>query len=316
MGQLNIKKALLVALRFIFCGGLALSLAACTMGEPPPYDLPSAQSVQPGRSYTVGPNENVYAISQNFGVKMRDIIALNNLQPPFALRKGQVITLPAKAATTGTGRYNAQTPINLLERDEEPPPAFNAAAEESPLRPADVTAVPLGDPGPAPQTLPPQEPAVQTASSIPFEQPVPIAPPDTTAPEASAQTTQNGTPVFGWPVRGTIISVFGPKAKGLDNDGINIAAPKGSPVVAARDGTVVYAGNEMKGFGNLVLLRHEKGWVTAYAHLDRMVVKKDGTVAKGGSIGTVGTTGGVASPQLHFEIRRNGVPVDPELMIK
>lgn len=110
--------------------------------------------------------------------------------------------------------------------------------------------------------------------------------------------------------------LFGPKGKGLDNDGLNIAAPKGSPVKAAEGGMVAYAGNEMKGFGNLVLIRHEGGWVTAYAHLERLVVAKDTIVAKGDMIGTVGTTGGVTSPQLHFETRQRGKPVDPELMMK
>ncbi len=119
-----------------------------------------------------------------------------------------------------------------------------------------------------------------------------------------------------WPVQGPILSGFGPKGQGLSNDGVNIGAPKGSPVVAAANGVVVYAGNEMKGFGNLVLIRHEGGWVTAYAHLDRMLVTKDSIVAQGDEIGTVGKTGNVGSPQLHFETRFGGKPVDPAGVVK
>lgn len=118
-----------------------------------------------------------------------------------------------------------------------------------------------------------------------------------------------------WPVKGPISSGFGPKGEGVNNDGVNISAPKGSPVVAAGNGIVAYAGNEMKGFGNLVLIRHEGGWVTAYAHLDRVLVNKDAVVAQGDMIGTVGKTGNISTPQLHFETRHNGKAVDPSGLI-
>jgi murein DD-endopeptidase MepM/ murein hydrolase activator NlpD len=121
---------------------------------------------------------------------------------------------------------------------------------------------------------------------------------------------------FSWPIEGKVISNFGPKGEGLNNDGINIAAPKGSPVAAADGGIVVYAGNEMKGFGNLILIRHEDGWITAYAHLDRMLVTKDSVVGRGDMIATVGKTGGVSSPQLHFEIRKDGRPMDPVKLLR
>jgi murein DD-endopeptidase MepM/ murein hydrolase activator NlpD len=112
-------------------------------------------------------------------------------------------------------------------------------------------------------------------------------------------------------VRGRILSTFGPKADGLHNDGINIAARAGAPVIAAENGVVVYAGNELRGFGNLLLVRHADGWITAYAHLDKMLVKKGQKVTRGQAIGTVGTSGGVSQPQLHFEIRRGTQAVDP-----
>ena len=119
-----------------------------------------------------------------------------------------------------------------------------------------------------------------------------------------------------WPVQGPVLSAYGPKGQGVNNDGVNIGAPKGAPVVAAANGIVVYAGNEMKGFGNLVLIRHEGGWVTAYAYLDRVLVSKDAVVAQGDMIGTVGKSGNISTPQLHFETRQGGKAVDPNGVIK
>lgn len=118
------------------------------------------------------------------------------------------------------------------------------------------------------------------------------------------------------PVGGKIVSSFGPKQDGLHNDGINIRAAKGDGVRAAEHGVVVYADDQMEGYGNLILLRHADGYVTAYAHLDKTLVKKGEKVGRGQMIGTVGTSGRVASPQLHFEIRKGTKALDPQLMIK
>jgi murein DD-endopeptidase MepM/ murein hydrolase activator NlpD len=120
-----------------------------------------------------------------------------------------------------------------------------------------------------------------------------------------------GARAFVWPVRGNVISTFGQKPGGLQNDGINIAAPLGAPVRAADSGVVVYAGNELKGFGNLLLLRHADGWMTAYAHLESIAVERGQSVQRGQVVAKVGQSGGVAGPQLHFEVRRGTRPVDP-----
>jgi len=112
-------------------------------------------------------------------------------------------------------------------------------------------------------------------------------------------------------VKGELISRFGDKGTGLRNDGINIAAPKGTPVVAADNGVVAYSGNELKGFGNLVLIRHPNGWVTAYAHNETLLVARGEHVERGQEIARVGSTGNVTSPQLHFEVRKGGERIDP-----
>ena len=116
----------------------------------------------------------------------------------------------------------------------------------------------------------------------------------------------------GRPVRGPVLSGFGAKAKGLRNDGINIAAQRGAPVMAAEHGVVAYAGNELRGFGNLLLIKHANGWITAYAHNDTLLVRRGDRVERGQRIATVGATGNVRSPQLHFELRRGRIAEDPE----
>ncbi len=133
-----------------------------------------------------------------------------------------------------------------------------------------------------------------------------------TQPRAtSAQPAVHGTGKFLWPVNGKIISPFGPKDGGQHNDGINIAAPLGTPVHAADTGVVVYAGNELRGFGNLLLIRHDNGWVSAYAHCDALLVKRGDTVKRGQVIARVGQSGNVNAPQLHFELRKGAEAVDP-----
>ncbi|MFQ6744493.1 MAG: peptidoglycan DD-metalloendopeptidase family protein, partial [Alphaproteobacteria bacterium] len=116
---------------------------------------------------------------------------------------------------------------------------------------------------------------------------------------------------FSWPVRGKILSAYGAKNNGLFNDGVNIASAKGTSVVVAENGVVAYAGNEIKGMGNLIIVQHESGWMTVYAHLDSMNVKRGTKVNVGQKIGTVGETGKVDSPQLHFEIRKGTKAYDP-----
>ena len=149
--------------------------------------------------------------------------------------------------------------------------------------------------------------------------PVPNARPDTSVYQPSPRWTKPETArasdaSFVWPVRGRVIEDFGTSPSGQRNDGINILAAQGTPIYAAADGTVSYAGNEVRSYGNLMLLRHDSGYVTAYAHADHFTVAKGEYVSKGQIIGYVGSTGDVTSSQLHFELRRGlrgETPVNP-----
>ena len=116
---------------------------------------------------------------------------------------------------------------------------------------------------------------------------------------------------FRWPVRGRVISKFGSKPNNTRNEGINIAVPEGTGVRAAEAGVVAYAGNELKGYGELVLIRHQNGWVTAYAHNSQLLVKRGDAVRRGDVIARAGKTGSVTTPQVHFEVRQGATAVDP-----
>lgn len=149
------------------------------------------------------------------------------------------------------------------------------------------------------------KPAWYTASNMP---PPPVTQPANYSPAA-------GTLAFVWPVAGPVISDFGTTLSGGRNDGINIATPFGAPIHAAAAGQISYAGNELRGYGNLVLIKHDDGYVTAYAHAERIVVNRGDWVAKGQVIGYSGQTGDVTSPQLHFEIRKGVQPVNPHSLL-
>jgi len=136
-------------------------------------------------------------------------------------------------------------------------------------------------------------------------------------PEAAAPvqvaSAQPGTPAmsgagnYRWPVNGRVIVDF----QASRRTGINIEAPDGAAVRSAENGTVIYVGDGVAGYGNLILVRHPNGFISAYAHLKSISVAKDDVVSRGQQIGTVGMTGSVNRPQLHFELRQGATPVDP-----
>ncbi|OYQ33839.1 hypothetical protein CHU95_14935 [Niveispirillum lacus] len=186
-----------------------------------------------------------------------------------------------------------------------PAPALAPAAPVTPDRRPAATPAPQVSPPPAQVAAPPPAqvaapPTAQVAAVTP-----PPPPPRDDVPPARAGNR------FLWPVRGPILSGFGEKPGGLRNDGINIGAPKGTAVMAAENGVVAYAGNQLKSFGNLVLIRHDGGWVTVYAHLDALAVEQGQRVTRGQGIGTVGQTGNVRSSQLHFAIRKGEQVLNP-----
>jgi murein DD-endopeptidase MepM/ murein hydrolase activator NlpD len=178
--------------------------------------------------------------------------------------------------------------------------AATTVAKAEPVKPTPVAAAPAKPV----RTAALQQPTVSDATR-------PAARTDTapvaSLPAASAAPAEAASPEFRWPARGRIIQGF----KSGSSDGINIAVPEGTTVKAAEGGVVAYAGSELKGYGNLVLIRHPNGFVSAYAHNGELSVKRGETVKRGQSIAKSGQTGNVSSPQLHFELRKGSTPVDP-----
>jgi murein DD-endopeptidase MepM/ murein hydrolase activator NlpD len=335
--------------RVLLAAALLLALAACERGGPPapvivgPGGQPQQQqatratapqagtavatAIQPGTVHVAREGDTVFTLSRRSGVPTRAIIDANNLQAPFALTPGQRVSIPAvrvhevRAGETASAlaqRYGVSLAALVRANGIEPPynirvgqrlivPGATAPTVASAPR-GSVEQVPLPPPvaapapSPAPQATPAPAPTPQAAPP-----PTPANPP--AAPVESDPAARPGR--FLWPVRGVVVSDFGPKPGGLQNDGVNIAAPRGTPFRAADAGTVIYAGNELRGFGNLLLLRHEGGYVTAYAHADELNVQRGDQIRRGQTIGRVGQTGGVTTPQLHFEIRRGTRPVNP-----
>lgn len=233
---------------------------------------------------------------------------------------GAVVQPDGRAPTSPTSRTGSRiAPAVGLSREMQgsgPPPA-SAPATRVPGGMAVEALPPLAGQAEAPAAAPvvpsaeqvgPQSPAAP-ASQAEERQIAAVPAIPRTVPDDARIAPRGGR--FLWPVTGPILSEFGPKDGGLHNDGINIGAPRGTPVVAADGGEVAYSGNELRGFGNLLLIRHADGWVTAYAHLDTVLVERGHTVKRGDKIGTVGQTGNVRSPQLHFEIRRGSRAIDP-----
>jgi murein DD-endopeptidase MepM/ murein hydrolase activator NlpD len=236
-------------------------------------------SKEPPREVTlhhVKTGETLFSIGRTYHVSPYMIAEFNRLPKPYALRTGQALRIPSAAGSQMT----LKAPPTVSEQKVQP-------AEQTPPKQAT-----------AEQQVPAEEPSEQVAEQAP-------------ALEQGAQEPPAAETTFRWPVKGRIISAFGQKPNGMRNEGINIAVPEGTSIRAAESGVVAYSGNELKGYGNLVLIRHENGWVTAYAHNKELFVKRGDTVKRGDVIAKAGQTGSVTSPQLHFELRKGATAVDP-----
>jgi murein DD-endopeptidase MepM/ murein hydrolase activator NlpD len=238
----------------------------------------SAQTLLPTPPvYTVGSGDTLSSVARKYRVSIREIAVANGITPETPLKVGTRLTIPL--------RIGAQ-PSAPAGR---PQPSAPVVAQ---TKPGQQTYTPAAAPGKL---------ASETAANIRLASPV----------ETPSAEAPNGAPGFRWPVRGRIINNFGARVNGSPNDGIDLAVPEGTPVRSAEDGVVAYAGNELKGYGNLVLVRHANGFVSAYANASELMVKRNDQVHKGQVILKSGQTGNAATPQLHFEIRKNSAPVDP-----
>ncbi len=260
--------------------------------------------------HTVAASDSVWNIGQRYRVAMQDIISVNGLRPPYMLAVGQRLRLPppqnyaVRGGDTlyGISRTFGVSQTSIAQLNNIAPPYVIARGEV--LRLPSAAYKKRVNNVPVPSRKAEVEIADGGGSKI-VPQPKPNI-------NVSRPTPARSGGKFAWPVNGVIISTYGPKKDGLHNDGINIKANRGTSVAAAENGVVVYANNELKGYGNLILVRHADRWMTAYAHLEGFDVRKGQEVRRGQTIGKVGTSGDVNTPQLHFEIRRGTDAINPE----
>ncbi|NVJ70278.1 MAG: M23 family metallopeptidase [Alphaproteobacteria bacterium] len=257
---------------------------------------PKAKPIAPsGTEHTVRKGDTLYAISRRYNVPVRNLISINRLRSPYTLEIGQKVQVPSAQVYTvkkGDTGYSIsrQFGVNVSSLMRE-----NGIKAPYRLEIGQTLKLPGGA-------------SIETVSATPTV----VRPAQTTRRTVARPTppprTSSG---FGWPLEGRLASRFGPKQDGLHNDGINILARQGTPVKAAEAGVVVYASNALEGYGHLLLVKHSGGWITAYAHNERLLVRDGQTVKKGQVIARVGKTGGVTEPQLHFEIRKGRRALDP-----
>jgi murein DD-endopeptidase MepM/ murein hydrolase activator NlpD len=329
--------------------GAALSLALLLSACAPPSESPPLVAVTPPpRQIVVERGQTLSGIAHVYHMPMLVLADANHLLPPYRILAGQVLIVPSggspgaaapvvataepnPAPTGSSGAASAAAPVTYapvgqplsppiaatplppqsIASDRSPPATAVTAAAPLPLTPTGSAAPSSDRPRPPPSgiapatvaTLPPpsQHGAIGAA-----------APPRGEAlATAEPPPSQHGGDNFLWPVKGRVVEGYGTGPDGTHNDGINIAAPKGAAIEATGDGVVAYAGNELRGYGNLILIKHPNGWISAYAHCDVILVNTGQKVARGQVIARVGTTGNVDAPQLHFELRRGKKPVDP-----
>jgi murein DD-endopeptidase MepM/ murein hydrolase activator NlpD len=273
----------------------------------------NAKSV-PASIHIVRSGDTLYRIGNDSGAGADAIAKANGLSAPFALQAGQKLRIPAglfhRVAAGETGIAIARA-YGVAWADLV---SLNGLTEPFVLRSGQF----LRLPDMASTEASPDQQAIADAFVLDIDtiatgsqpaKPEPGRPASTLSSPITKPTGFSGT--FGWPLAGNIVSRFGSKGGGQVNDGVNIASPLGSNVAAAGDGVVVYAGNEIAVFGGLVMIDHGDGWMTAYGHLGKLAVTRGTKVKRGHLLGSVGDTGYVSTPQLHFEIRKDRKPVDP-----
>ena len=286
----------------------------------PPYAMQAGQHLMLPRpaTYTARSDDTLVSIARMYHLDPAALARANNLTPPYQVAVGDTLRLPGGGVQSAT--LPAMKNQSVAYGDGAPPPMAMAATPHEHSAIVTSELLPPSAPSPHPVTVPlvVPSPASANPANAPAAEPAPAPIPPAAAPVSLSDAPSSppaapvkGTPRFIWPVSGALLSGFGAKADGVHNDGVNISVPAGTPVKAADDGVVVFSGNQLRGFGNLLLIRHAQGWVTAYAHLGAAKVERGDRVKRGQIIGAVGQTGSVSAPQLHFEVRKGREPVDP-----
>ena len=275
---------------------LSILFIACT-------DTNYYQSQDKARLFKVGAGDTLYNIALHYNISVRDLIEANNLKAPYNVQIGKKLIIPQiKYHTVRVGdnlfqisRLYGVSVSKLIELNKLPKP-YNISVGSKLMVSNSTFSIPKSSSNNLKKTS-------ATTANIDHSN---------DRKEISPATNHN----FIWPVQGTIISAFGQKSGGLYNDGINIKAAEGTPVKATEDGVTAYVGNELRGYGNLIILKHSGGWISAYAHLSKTKLKIGDNVKQGTKIANVGATGNVDFAQLYFGIRKGKDAVNPGKYLK
>lgn len=299
----------------------------------PPYRLEAGESLKlpAAQFYVVQPGDSIYEVSSKKGVDMSRLAEINKLEKPYGIEPGQRLRLPFRthwasagsdvsdrvAGPVGVGDVEVaelDEKTSILKKDfsgkykprklryvEQQPDGREVEIEKSSV------VVVEDNPPPVISSEPEVVETREVAALEPKPRVVKKAEPKKPLPQMLGKAPTN----FSWPVKGKVIAAFGPRRGGLYNDGINIAAPIGTPVKAVADGVVIYADNGLEGYGKLVIVKHNGGWISSYAHNKEMVVKRGDKVKRGQTVSKVGESGRVDKPQLHFGLRKGREVVNP-----
>lgn len=242
---------------------------------PPPFTVRVGErlDIPGGRYHLVRAGQTGIAISRAYGIDWSRIVAANALTAPYTLRVGMRVLIPGSSGTTTAAERAAAFTLDIDDLVTGSEPAL--AANARPARPAS-----------SPRRV--------------------LAP--TEALAEPAQLTSG----FAWPVRGRIVTRFGPGASGEKFNGVNIAVPLGTPILAASDGVVAYAGSGVPTLGGLVILKHGSGWATVYGNASQLLVRRGQAIKRGQTIALSGDSGSARQPEVHFEMRKGRTPVDPQ----
>ena len=328
---------------------LVLMFAGCASRGPAPV-VTGDQGPPAPAQITVQRGQTLSGIAHTYHIPMSVLADANHLLPPYRILVGQALIIPTGAepdssrpmVAMGGPMPTRPPPYGSTPTDLPPPvatpvapsasvpvqpvPLDNPSLQISTKKPSTTPAIALAQPGSA---------EVPSAASLPSPATSPSTPPTRLTPPTAVSSTSEHSPphspetigttgaaeiqapaahgdgTFLWPVRGRVLEGFGTGQDGTHNDGINIAASRGAAIEATDGGVVAYSGNELRGYGNLILVKHPNGWISAYAHCDLVLVRTGQKVVRGQVIARVGATGNVSEPQLHFELRRGKKPVDP-----
>jgi len=320
------RKLAAVVLMLLLAGCAARRPAPVTEREPlpaaPPAEAPATAPAptpepKPIPTHTVKRGETLVSIALQYGLDYRELAAWNGITNPAKIGVGQVLVLAAPpgmagqpatppAAAVATPLAGAGPPIEARPLGNTPTVKVEPRGQKVPYSDKALAqfSVPEGSAPPAPAPGTPQGTPEPAPAPAPQAGPLPAAPPALAEPPKAAGTAREDVDWM-WPAKGKVVAPFSEASKGMD-----IAGKRGAPVVAAAGGRVIYADQGLRGYGKLVIIRHNDTWLSAYAHNDKILVKEQDEVRRGQKIAEMGSTD-ADQVALHFEIRRQGKPLDP-----